>query len=65
MRQRRGKALPGAELEGARASIRPVIKRGFIARSNFEWVAAIAVNPAAHQHAAVLGRIKDKPSRAR
>jgi hypothetical protein len=31
------------------------------ALSNFEWVAAIAVNPAAHQHAAVLGRVKGKP----
>jgi hypothetical protein len=32
---------------------------------NFERVAAIAVNPAAHQHAAVLGCVKGKPGFAR
>jgi hypothetical protein len=28
---------------------------------NFERIQAIAVNPVAHHHAAVLGRVKDKP----
>jgi hypothetical protein len=31
-----------------------------VALLNFERVAVIAVSPAAHQHAIVLGRIKDK-----
>jgi hypothetical protein len=42
-----------------------VLRQNKEALLKFERVAAIAVNPAAHNHAAVLGCVKGKPGFAR